>query len=78
VNPEDKAKADTVEAKQAATPEADVEKLLAIPHVREAVDKLANETEAARQSYSQAVVVANQFARGELRGEFPRDRGLAR
>jgi hypothetical protein len=31
VNPEDKAKADTVEAKQAATPEADVEKLLANP-----------------------------------------------
>jgi hypothetical protein len=52
-------------------PHADVEKLLAIPHVKEAVEKFSSETEAVRQQYSQAVDVANEFARASFMEGFP-------
>jgi hypothetical protein len=67
------------EAKQAkeakpeapSSPEADVEKFLAIPHVKDAVEKQIREVEGARQAYSQGVDIANQFAQAAFAENFP-------
>jgi hypothetical protein len=69
-------KEQTAKQESPSTPEADVEKFLAIPHVREAVDKLTNETETARQNYTRAVDVAHQFARASFIENFPEIAGL--
>jgi hypothetical protein len=67
----DDPEAKATEAAVSSDPHADVEKLLAIPHVKEAVEKFSSETEAVRQQYSQAVDVANEFARASFIEGFP-------
>ncbi len=52
-------------------PQADVEKLLAIPHVKEAVDKLTGEAETARQNHVAAVDAATEMVRATVLGRFP-------
>ena len=53
------------------TPEAEVEKFLAIPHVKEAVDKLTGEAETARQNHVAAVDAATEMVRATVLGRFP-------
>ena len=75
---EDQAKAKT-EAEAAETsddPNVQVEKFLAIPHVREAVDKMHGEIEGVRETYSRGVDVANHFAQAAFIEGFPEIAGL--
>lgn len=58
-------------AAEPATPESDVEKFLAIPHVKEAVEKFTGEVETVRNQYSQALNAANDIARTTFMGQFP-------
>ena len=58
-------------AAEPLTPEAEVEKFLAIPHVKEAVDKLTGEAETARQTHVAAVDAATEMIRATVLSRFP-------
>jgi hypothetical protein len=62
---------ETAKEAESTSPEADVEKFLAIPHVKQAVDKLTGEAETVKQTYSQAAEIAQDFARASFIEYFP-------
>jgi len=57
-------------------PQADVERFLELPHVKEHVDRWNAETEVVRQTYSKATDIANDFARASFIENFPEISGL--
>jgi hypothetical protein len=62
---------ETAKESESTSPEADVEKFLAIPHVKQAVDKLTGEAETARHQHVQGLAAATQIAEASFFSQFP-------
>src|SRR5205814_2895546 len=77
VDPEAKAEAkQAAEAVKEGELEPDLEKALSNPKIKDAIASQISEAESARQTYSNAVNVANDFARASFIEYFPEIAGL--